>query len=168
MSLHNFYLCTRTTVQIHLKKWGFGAIIHPSAHFGANPTGPCRPGPWLSSHPSAGAASSAWAAQCQQDEVEVERQSGPGWDLIQVQSQCNGVSLSTWVMDCEAVASPRSPEPSDCSHLGLISILFNSNPDIKWQSFLSLLPALPPSPRYVNNQTHFVWPCFIDFLSRCL
>lgn len=28
---------------------------------------------------------------------------------------------------------PRGPGTSDCSHLGPISILFTSNPDIKWQ-----------------------------------
>lgn len=103
--------------------------------------------------------------QCQQDRVEVERQSGVGWHLIQVHR--------AWIMECLHLDEGwiarrwRSPETSDCSHLRLISILFLSIPDIKWQSSLSFLLSLTPTPKYVNNQTHFVWPCFIDFLSCC-
>ena len=130
---------------------GFGAIIYSFAHFWltlSNPPGPSGPG-CDSARPVSSScllslgrpASTGW-------KLEVERQSRLGWDAIQVQSQRNGVSMSGWAMNCEAVAPP----PRDTSLLtaaiwGLISILFTSNPDIKWQSFLSLsFPLYHPLP----------------------
>lgn len=105
MSLHNFYHCSGTTVQIHLEQQS----PPPQLTFGSlrlilqDPAGLA-----VTQHdPSARAASSARGGQCQQDGVEVERQSRLGWDLIQVQSQRNGVSMSGWAMDCEALESPE-------------------------------------------------------------
>ncbi len=92
MSLRNFYHYAGTTVQIHLEQPEILQDLErpstPRLTFGSlwlilqDPAGRA-----VTQHdPSARAVSSARGGQCQQDGVEVERQSGLGWDLIQVQS----------------------------------------------------------------------------------
>lgn len=110
---------------------GFGAIIYSFAHFWltlSNPPGPCGPGCDSARPVSSGCLLSPGRPASTGWKLEVERQSRLGWDAIQVQSQRNGVSMSGWAMNCEAVASPLSTEPSDCSHLGVDLYLVHLKP----------------------------------------
>lgn len=130
-------------------------VIYRSAHFWltwVNPPRPCR-----LSHDSASSlqvsVSSAWRGQCQHDGAEVERQSGLGWDLIQVQNQRNGASVSGWAMDCEAVVS-QEPRALWLQPSGVDLSLAHLMPRHKMAviSLPNFFFPLSLSSRYVNNQ----------------
>ena len=150
MSHHYFYHYAGTTVQIHLEqpKISQGSVQSstPLLTFGSlclilqDPAGRA-----VTQHdPSAPAASSARGGQRQQD-GSWRWKDNHGWDGMQSRFRAS-------VMECLCLGErwiarqwlpPGAPSPLTAAIWGLISILFTSNPDIKWQSFLSLSLSFP-------------------------